>query len=221
MRADDGEEPRPMPAEPEGVDSSEELLRAAESLHEYSKEAQRRRLSDEERNRLLAEALNKYTPGLMGFFYRQLPSWQDAEDAVQEVALRAYKSLWSGALNPAVVVSLRPTLWIIANNVRNDFYRRRARTGGGKNATFDANWQMPMSATMPAPDTDAVDAAMAFESVIAASKLGPKEELALRYKCIDGLEPRDMAAKYGGTANTWAAAVSAALRKVRKNVTKE
>lgn len=215
MSIDDQDERHRSLGHAEGAEPPDELQRAADALDQRSKEAQLRRPTNEELGLILAQALDQKRPGLMWVLLSRLPVKRDVEDAFQEVSLRAYVSLLNGKIEPTVERVI-PVLYRIAINVSIDFLDEHTKRGVGKETHLEPDWQAPRSATQPPEAAHHVDAEMVFESYLAAARLGPKEERALRYKCKDALEPRDMAERYGGTANAWSVAVTSAVRKVRQ-----
>lgn len=219
MSTNDGDEPHDRTGHLDDAETLNELQQAADFLARRSKEAQLRRTPHEESGLALAKALNQQKRGLKNIL-RSLPRPQDREDALQEVALRAYVSLKNGTIEPTVE-RIVPVLYLIAWNVRNDFFGDYNRRGAGREAPIDLDDQSMDFAALWSEGSHTVDAEMAFDRLLAVAKLGPKEERALRYKFIDDLTPLGMSERYGDPANSWSVALTAAKQKIRKSFTKE
>jgi len=108
-----------------------------------------------------AEQLEQYRPELTGYCYRMLGSIHEAEDAVQETMLRAWKALTRFEDR----AGLRPWLYRIATNVCLDMLKSRSRralpvdvapVGTSEDRLID---RRPHEAWIgPAPDSHNIDA---------------------------------------------------------------
>jgi RNA polymerase sigma-70 factor, ECF subfamily len=173
-----------------------------------------------------AEQLEQYRRELTGYCYRMLGSVHEAEDAVQDTMLRAWKALATfedGA-------GLRPWLYRIATNVSLDMLKSRSRRALPMNVapvgTSDGRLidRRPEETWIgPAPDAltlafdgDPADGAVARESVRLAF-IAALQHLAPRQRAV--LILRDVlrwrAAEVAVLLETSADAVNSALRRAR------
>lgn len=220
MSTNDGDEPHHRTGHLDDAETLNELQQAADFLARRSKEAQLRRPPHEESGLALVKALNQEKRGLKNVL-RSLPKQQDREDALQEVALRASVSLKNGTIEPTVE-RIVPVLYLIARNVRNDFFGDYNHRGAGRETPIDLDDDQSLDfASLWSEGSHTVDSEMAFKSLLAVAKLGLKEERALRYKFIDDLTPLGMSERYGDPANSWSVALTAALKKIRKGFKEE
>jgi RNA polymerase sigma-70 factor (ECF subfamily) len=122
----------------------------------------------------LEQLLVRHRPELTAFCYRMLGSASEAEDAVQETALRAWRALDSFEGR----AQLKSWLYRIATNVCLDMAagsQRRARpmdlTPGGSaegplgEALGEATWLEPLPDASLMPESDPAERALAKESV--------------------------------------------------------
>jgi RNA polymerase sigma-70 factor, ECF subfamily len=147
------------------------------------------------------ELLEPYRRELTGYCYRMLASPHDAEDAVQDTLLRAWRGL--GTFENRV--GLRPWLYRIATNVCLDMLKGRGRRalpmdvapaasgrawgqsheGSLGRARSEATWVQPIpDDRIVAPDADPADMALLRESVrlafiAALQHLGPRQRAVL------------------------------------------
>ncbi|HEU4408274.1 MAG TPA: sigma-70 family RNA polymerase sigma factor [Polyangiaceae bacterium] len=172
-----------------------------------------------------AANLEEHRSALTGHCYRMLGSAVDADDAVQETMVRAWKGLerFDGR------ASLRTWLYRIATNVCLDALADRSRRerpieGGPANTTDDplverprTHWLEPVpdARVLPA-DADASELAMLRESVrlafvAALQHLPPKQRAALLLTDVLGWS----AAEVAEAIDTSVAAVNSALQRAR------
>src|SRR5579859_4507698 len=124
--------------------------------------------------RVPAEALDEHRRNLTGFCYRMLGSPFEAEDAVQETMLRAWRALDSFDGRS----SLSTWLHRIATNVCVDMLRGRKRRAtpmdlgpaqepvlANLRTRSEATWIEPIPGTMLDGETDPADVAVSNESV--------------------------------------------------------
>jgi RNA polymerase sigma-70 factor (ECF subfamily) len=173
-----------------------------------------------------ADQLEQYRRELTGYCYRMLGSIYDAEDAVQEAMLRA----WRGLATFEDRTGLRPWLYRIATNVCFDLLKGRSRralpmevapvaTGELRrgDARPEATW------VQPAPDSlilhvdgDPAEHAVSRESVRLAF-IAAMQHLAPRQRAV--LILRDVlrwrAAEVASLLDTSTDAVNSALRRAR------
>jgi RNA polymerase sigma-70 factor, ECF subfamily len=141
----------------------------------------------------LEHQLEQHRGELTGYCYRMLGSPFEAEDAVQETMLRA----WRGHERFEGRSALRSWLYRIATNVCFDMTAGRARRArpmdlGGAQAPEAANlnvlpevtWIEPIPGSMLAPQDDPAEAAMAHETVrlafvAALQHLAPRQRAVL------------------------------------------
>jgi RNA polymerase sigma-70 factor (ECF subfamily) len=123
--------------------------------------------------------LESYRRDLTGYCYRMLASPYDAEDAVQDTLVRAWRGLERFEDRPADGGGLRPWLYRIATNVCLDMLKGRSRRalpvelgppGAGEFAMGDpmpeATWVQPMPDALLAGDAgDPAVVAVARETV--------------------------------------------------------
>jgi RNA polymerase sigma-70 factor (ECF subfamily) len=175
-----------------------------------------------------AEQLEQYRHELTGYCYRMLGSIHEAEDAVQDTMLRAWRSLDRFEDRGG----LRPWLYRIATNVCIDLSKGRARRAlpmdvapvqSGELVRGDvrpeAFWIGPAPDRMVLSDGDPAERALSRESVRIAF-IAALQHLAPRQRAV--LILRDVlrwrAAEVAVLLETSTAAVNSALRRAREAV---
>jgi RNA polymerase sigma-70 factor (ECF subfamily) len=173
-----------------------------------------------------AEELEQYRRELVGYCYRMLGSIFEAEDAVQDAMLRAWRAL------PRFEdrAGLRPWLYRIATNVCIDMLKGRSRralpmdvapVAAGElrrgDARPEATWIQPAPDSLVLPsDGDPAERAVVRESVRLAF-IAALQHLAPRQRAV--LILRDVlrwrAAEVAALLETSADAVNSALRRAR------
>jgi RNA polymerase sigma-70 factor, ECF subfamily len=184
-------------------------------------------VDEESRARVDPESLNGYRRELVGYCYRMLGSAFEAEDAVQEVMLRALRAAETFAGRS----SLRSWLYRIATNVCLDMLRGRKRRaapiGLGVPAPPEAERmgpQLPEQTWIsPAPDTrimpddgDPAELAVARETitlafVTALQHLSPRQRAVLLLSQVLRFDASEIAEQLDTTAG----AVSKTLQRAR------
>ena len=173
-----------------------------------------------------AEQLEQYRRELIGYCYRMLGSIHEADDAVQDTMLRAWRALATFEDR----AGLRPWLYRIATNVCLDMLKGRSRralpmdvapvgTSEGRlgDRRPEATWISPApdSLILP-PDGDPAEHAVSHESVRLAF-IAALQHLAPRQRAV--LILRDVlrwrAAEVAVLLDTSADAVNSALRRAR------
>ncbi len=169
--------------------------------------------------------LEQHRSGLTGYCYRMLGSPSEAEDAVQDTFLRAWRSVerFEGRS------SLKSWLYRIATNVCLDHLdgrKRRARPmdlgpAGEVEAAHlttlpDEAWIEPVPSTLVAPDPDPAEAAVRSESIrlafIAALQQLPPRQRAVLILC-EVMHWR--AAEAAELLDTSVASINSALQRAR------
>jgi len=175
-----------------------------------------------------AEHLEQYRHELTGYCYRMLGSIHEAEDAVQDTMLRAWRALDRFEEREGV----RPWLYRIATNVCIDVSKRRARralpmdvapaqTGELVRGDIrpEAFWIGPAPDRLVLPDGDPEEQAVSRESVRIAF-IAALQHLAPRQRAV--LILRDVlrwrAAEVAILLETSTTAVNSALRRARDAV---
>jgi RNA polymerase sigma-70 factor (ECF subfamily) len=174
-----------------------------------------------------AGALDSYRHELTGFCYRMLGSGGEAEDAVQEVMLRA----WRGSASFEGRSSQRSWLYRIATNVCIDMLRGRSRRalpiGLGAPSPPDADllgpelpehaWVSPVpdAAVLP-PGADPAEVLVERETirlafVTALQQLPPRQRAVLLLSQVLRFEAAEIASQLDSTV----AAVNSALQRAR------
>ncbi|MFF0479103.1 sigma-70 family RNA polymerase sigma factor [Streptomyces sp. NPDC004284] len=156
---------------------------------------------------LTAEGLEGYRAELTGYCYRMLGSYAEAEDAVQEALVRAWRNL--GRFEGRS--SLRSWVYRIATNVCLDALasgRRRALpmdlSGPADGATPPGPPDDAARWIEPCPDGDPEATAMAGESVRLAfvaslQHLPPRQRATLILRDVLGFSAREVAELHGST----------------------
>ena len=159
---------------------------------------------------------------LIAHCYRMLGSYHDAEDAVQDALLRAWRAL------PAFEgrSSVRSWLHAIVTNTAIDIARRRARrelvhTGPGPGALIDEpTWLEPFPDRMagdiePSPEARyEVRESLELAFVVALQHLPPMQRAVLILREVAGFSAQEMAGQLG----TSVASVNSALQRARAAV---
>jgi RNA polymerase sigma-70 factor (ECF subfamily) len=171
------------------------------------------------------EQLDQYRRELVGYCYRMLGSIHEAEDAVQDTMLRA----WRGLATFEDRAGLRPWLYRIATNVCLDMLKGRARralpmdvadvaTGELRrgDARSEATWIGPAPDRLILPNGDPAERAVSRESVrlafvAALQHLAPRQRAVLILRDV----LRWRAAEVAVLLETSADAVNSALRRAR------
>lgn len=177
-----------------------------------------------------ADELEPYRRELVGYCYRMLGSVHEAEDAVQDTMLRAWRALATFDER----AGLRPWLYRIATNVCLDMLKSRSRRalpmdvapvgtseGGLGDRRPEATWIQPApDALILAAGEDPAEHAVARESVRLAF-IASLQRLAPRPRAV--LILRDVlrwrAAEVAALLDTSADAVNSALRRARAALT--
>ena len=173
-----------------------------------------------------AEQLEEYRRELVGYCYRMLGSIHEAEDAVQDSMLRAWRSLATFEDR----AGLRPWLYRIATNVCIDMLKGRSRRAlpmdVGPAATRDARlggprpeatWIQPApDVLIVPPDGDPAERAVSRESVrlafiAALQHLAPRQRAVLILRDVLRWRATEVAVLLGTSAD----AVNSALRRSR------
>jgi RNA polymerase sigma-70 factor (ECF subfamily) len=149
--------------------------------------------------------------------YRMLGSWTDAEDCVQEVALRAWRGLarFEGRSSP------RSWLYRIATNACLTARRARARRSLPELQTApadpaapieEARWIEPMPDDAETVASSRQDVSLAF--LVALQHLAPRQRAALLLRDVVGYETEEVAEILGTTTT----AVHSALARARGRI---
>lgn len=182
-------------------------------------------------DRALELELEAHRAELTGYCYRMLGSPFEAEDAVQETLMRA----WRGADRFEGRATLRTWLYRIASNVCFDMLgasQRRARpmdlSGPGSaegppgDMLSEATWIQPMpdGRMAPAPGADPAALAMASETVrlafiAALQHLPPRQRAVLLLRDVLGWQATEVAA----LLDTTVPSVNSALQRARATIT--
>ena len=161
------------------------------------------------------EAASRYRRELHVYCYRMLGSFDDAEDHVQEVLLRAWRSRDSFQGR----ASLRAWLYRIATNACLDTLRRRRRGPGGPGAA-SMPWLQPypdalldeLASDQPGPEARAVTReSVTLAYLTAIQLLPPRQRAALILRDVLDWPATEVAAQIDSTV----AAVKSALQRAR------
>ena len=169
-------------------------------------------LADE---RAFAERAERYRRELHVHCYRMLASFDDAEDAVQETYLRAWRGWESfdGA-------NIRAWLYRIATNVSLDLIRARARRAPERTTPSEISWLTPypdpLLDEIPAADDQPDEVVVARETIelaflAALQVLPPRQRAALLAREVLGMP----AAETAQLLDTSVAAANSALQRAR------
>jgi RNA polymerase sigma-70 factor (ECF subfamily) len=173
----------------------------------------------------VAESLEQYRAELTGYCYRMLGSPFDAEDAVQETLVRA----WRGIDRFEGRAALRSWLYRIATNVCLDSLEARKRrampmdlgpaqepVAANLNTLPESAWIEPIPDTSVAPEGDPADVAVARETIrlafVAALQHLPPRQRAVLILCE---VLRWQASEVAELLETSVASVNSALQRAR------
>ncbi|MFE9043697.1 sigma-70 family RNA polymerase sigma factor [Streptomyces sp. NPDC007818] len=169
--------------------------------------------------RVSVEELAEYRGELTGYCYRMLGSYTEAEDAVQEALVRAWRNV-AGFEGRS---SVRSWVYRIATNVCLDALaagRRRALpmdlSGPADGSTApgapgdDALWIGPLPGRDPGAAAEAAES-LRLAFVAALQHLPPKQRATLILREVLGFSARDVADLHGSTV----ASVNSALQRAR------
>src|SRR5688572_29918546 len=145
-----------------------------------------------------AESLDQYRGELTGYCYRMLGSPFDAEDAVQETLVRA----WRGLERFEGRAALRSWLYRIATNVCLDMVDARKRralpmdfgpaqepVASNLNVLPEATWVEPIPDDRVAPEGDPADVAVSRETIRLAFVAARSEERRVGKECRSRWSP--------------------------------
>ncbi len=150
------------------------------------------------------QTFDAYSDAIFRFCVLKTSSRELAEDLTQEVFTRYWQALAQGKQ----MTNDRSFLYTIAQNLVIDWYRKK------KSASLDA---LQDSGYDPA-DTREISAEdqAAYTQVLAViGDLEEKDKEALLLRYVEGLDPKDIAALWGESANAVSVRINRALRKVR------
>jgi RNA polymerase sigma-70 factor, ECF subfamily len=173
----------------------------------------------------VAESLEQYRGELTGYCYRMLGSPFDAEDAVQETLVRAWRGLDGFEGRSA----LRSWLYRIATNVSLDMIEARKRRAmpmdlgpaqepiaGNLNVLPESTWVEPIPVDRVVPEGDPADVAVARETIrlafVAALQHLPPRQRAVLILCE---VLRWQASEVAELLETSVASVNSALQRAR------
>jgi RNA polymerase sigma-70 factor (ECF subfamily) len=125
---------------------------------------------------MLSEQLEQYRRELVGYCYRMLGSIHEAEDAVQDTMLRAWRAL----ANFEDRVGLRPWLYRIATNVCLDMLKGRSRRALPMAVSPAGSGDAPLGA----PRAEATWVEPAPDRLILAPELGDPAERAVARESV-------------------------------------
>jgi RNA polymerase sigma-70 factor (ECF subfamily) len=155
--------------------------------------------------RILEDLLRQHERPILRLCFRLLGNWADAQDAAQEVFMKAYRHL--GDYNPEKPAS--PWLYQIAVNTCRDQLRRRR----------------PVLELVPdgPPSPEQLATAGEQQALLlgALDSLGPKEREAVVLREIEGLPTREVAQLLQSSEETVRSQVSLAKTKLRAFVERE
>ncbi len=163
-----------------------------------------------------ADLCERHRPELHVHCYRMLASVDDADDAVQETFLRAWRS--RGDFEGSTL--FRAWLYRIATNICIDTIRRRRRDGAGVETSRDVPWLQPYPDTLldeiRDPDEPPESRAVARETIslvflVALQVLPPRQRGALIARDVLGWSARETAS----LLETSVAAANSALERAR------
>jgi RNA polymerase sigma-70 factor, ECF subfamily len=173
----------------------------------------------------VAESLEQYRGELTGYCYRMLGSPFDAEDAVQETLVRA----WRGLDRFEGRAALRSWLYRIATNVSLDMIEARKRralptdlgpaqepVAANLNMRPESEWVEPMPDARVAPEGDPAEVTVARETIrlafVAALQYLPPKQRAVLILCE---VLRWQASEVAELLETSVASVNSALQRAR------
>jgi RNA polymerase sigma-70 factor, ECF subfamily len=173
----------------------------------------------------VAESLEQYRGELTGYCYRMLGSPFDAEDAVQETLVRA----WRGIDRFEGRAALRSWLYRIATNVSLDMIEARKRralpmdlgpaqepVAANLNVRPESEWVEPMPDARVAPEGDPAEVTVARETIrlafVAALQNLPPKQRAVLILCE---VLRWQASEVAELLETSVASVNSALQRAR------
>jgi RNA polymerase sigma-70 factor, ECF subfamily len=162
-------------------------------------------------HREVAALVAAYSDRLVRYAFRQLGNRQDAEDAVQEVFVRAF----ADRSNRSEVAAVGPYLYRAVNNACTDLLRRR-----GAAAVFREEVEVESllaGASGPTEIAEAAEGARRAESLL--RRLPEEQAEAIRLRVFDGLRLAEIATVLGCPMNTVCSRLRYGFQKLRSLVT--
>jgi RNA polymerase sigma-70 factor (ECF subfamily) len=152
------------------------------------------------------EAFESYGDALFRFCMVKVSNAALAEDFTQEVFMRFWQALRSGQ----EMTNTRAYLYTIANNMAKDWYKRK------KAESLDARMDSGYEPRADGPSSETAAEYQEVLSVIADMEEKDREVLLLRH--VEGLDPRDIAAILGESANVVSVRLNRAMKRLQEKL---
>ena len=154
--------------------------------------------------------VERYQQPLVGFCYRMLGSYQDAEDVAQEAFVRLYRNL--GRLEPDAQFST--VLFGIARNLTLNHIRDGGRRGRGRSVSIDD--APPIIAANAGPHQHARTQEMARWIGVALKLLSPEHREVLLLREFEGMDNESIAEVVGCRKGTVKSRIARAREHLRQ-----
>lgn len=169
------------------------------------------------------ELISSYQKKVLNLAYRMLGSVSDAEDAAQEIFIKAFRSLYS--FNERSAFST--WLYKVATNVCLDILRKRKRQNGGAMVSInrynadDDEYELPIGDGAPSPHEEAQkkEAMRALKSAL--DLLSEEQRAVIVMRDINGLSYEEIADIAGCSLGTVKSRINRSRLALRKLLEKD
>ncbi|MFY9910078.1 MAG: sigma-70 family RNA polymerase sigma factor [Candidatus Sulfotelmatobacter sp.] len=171
--------------------------------------------------REMEEVLSRRLPYFYGIAYRFLGNAADAEDAVQEGLLTAYKNLHQFRGEAQLSTWLAT---IVSNSARMQLRRRPRYTYVSLNEPIGTKYEAPLSERLasagPSPEDDCRHSEMNGRLAKAASRLTPVLRTTLQLRVVEGFSILETAKILGLACGTVKAQLSRARSRMKQSLSR-
>ena len=165
-----------------------------------------RYMSQEQLEIKFVESFAEYGDAIFRFCMVKVSQVELAEDMTQEVFARYWQYLRDGK----EITNARSLLYTIANNLAKDWYKKK------KSESLDAHME---SGAMPVATEASPELLASYQEVLdAIGVLEERDQEVLLLRYVEGLDPKDIAAALGETANTISVRLNRATKRLQQTL---